>query len=137
MTPIVADSIPSREGLVELYDSVGWTAYTRDPDGLERAVANSTYVATLREDDRLVGFVRGLSDDVSVFYLQDLIVHPDFQGRGYGRELLEHIVERFAHVRQMLLMTDDEPRQHRLYRSAGYSDVTETETLHVFVRLTE
>lgn len=137
MTPIVTDSIPSREDLVELYDSVGWTAYTRDPEGLERAIANSTYVATLRIDRRLIGLVRGLSDDVSVFYLQDIIVHPDFQGQGHGTELLAHIVERFAHVRQKLLMTDDEPRQHRLYRSAGYSDITETETLHVFVRLTE
>ena len=131
---IVSDSIPSREDLVELYRSVGWTAYTRDPESLELAVTKSTYVATLREEGRLIGLVRGLSDDVSVFCLQDIIVHPDFQGQGHGTELLSHIVGRFAHVRQKILMTDDQPRQHRLYRTAGYSDISEIKALHVFVR---
>ncbi len=134
MMGIVAREVPSRAELVELYGAVGWSAYTDDPEGLETAVTNSTYVATLREGDRLVGIVRGLSDDVSVFFLQDIIVHPDFQGQGHGRELLEHIVETFAHVRQKVLITDDEERQHRLYRSVGYEDVTEVEKLCAFVR---
>lgn len=134
MVSIVADAAPSRENLVGLYTSVGWLAYTNDPERLEMAVGNSTYVACLYDRDELVGIVRGLSDDVSIFYLQDIIVHPDFQGEGHGRELLEHILERFAHVRQKVLMTDNEERQHRLYRSVGYRDVTEVDDLHVFVR---
>ncbi len=134
MVLIVAE-IPSREELVELYASVGWSAYTKDPGALVRAVDNSTYVACLRDGDRLIGIVRGMSDDVSVFYLQDLIVHPDHQGSGHGRGLLDHIVERFAHVRQKVLLTDDEARQHRLYRSVGYRDVTEVDSLHAFVKL--
>ena len=134
MVTVVTESLPSRDELVELYGSVGWTTYTKDPEALELAVTNSTYVACLRDDDRLVGIARGISDDVSVFYLQDIIVHPDHQGRGHGRELLELIVGRFAHVRQKVLLTDDEERQHRLYRSLGYKDVTEIDKLHVFAR---
>jgi ribosomal protein S18 acetylase RimI-like enzyme len=134
-TRVIANAeVPGRSELVALYESVGWSAYTQDPDALVRAVANSTYVAVLRDGDALVGIVRGMSDDVSVFYLQDIIVHPDFQGRGYGRELLAHIVERFAHVRQKILLTDDEDRQHRLYRSVRYRDVSEVDSLHAFVR---
>jgi len=134
MVQRITESLPTRDELVELYGSVGWTAYTRDPVALHNAISNSTYVAVMRDGDELIGIVRGLSDDVSVFYLQDIIVHPDFQGQGHGRELLEHIVERFAHVRQKVLITDDEERQHRLYRSVGYEDVTEIEKLHAFVR---
>lgn len=133
----VEDGPPTRDDLMALYGSVGWAAYTQDPEGLERAVTNSTYVAVLRDSDRLVGLVRGMSDDVSIFYLQDIIVHPDFQGRGHGRELLEHIVERFGHVRQKVLITDDEERQHRLYRSVGYVDVSDLDPLHAFVRFGE
>ncbi len=131
---IVVDKAPRCDELVELYAAVGWAVYTKDPEGLSRAVANSTYVACLRDDHRLVGIVRGLSDDASVFYLQDIIVHPDYQGKGHGKELLEHILDRFAHVRQKVLLTDDEVRQHRLYSSVGYRDVAEVDSLHAFVR---
>jgi hypothetical protein len=75
-----------------------------------------------------------MSDDVSVFCLRDVIVYPDVQAEGYGRGPLEHIVERFAHVRQKVLLTDDEERQHRLHRSLGYEDVAETNWFHAFVR---
>lgn len=137
MVTIVDDAVPSRESLVDLYMSVGWVAYAKDPERLETAVRNSTYVACLYDHNELVGIARGLSDDVSIFYLQDIIVRPDFQGKGHGRELLERIVERFAHVRQKVLMTDDEERQHCLYRSIGYVDVSDVDRLHAFVRLEE
>jgi ribosomal protein S18 acetylase RimI-like enzyme len=134
MVMIVPGDLPAQGELVELYGAVGWAAYTEDPARLALAVANSTYVACLRDDDRLVGIVRGMSDEVSVFYLQDIIVHPDYQEQGHGKNLLEHILDRFAHVRQKVLLTDDEDRQHRLYRSAGYRDVQEIDALHAFVR---
>lgn len=135
MLPITTGVLPGRDELVDLYRSVAWTAYTIDPESLERAIANSTFVACLRDNERLVGIVRGMSDDVSIFYLQDIIVHPDYQGRGHGRRLGERILDRFAHVRQKVLMTDDEFRQHSFYRSLGYRDVTEVEGLHTFVRI--
>ncbi|MEN8114651.1 MAG: hypothetical protein ABFS21_09710, partial [Actinomycetota bacterium] len=69
---IETDAFPDADELVELYGSVGWSAYTRDPGGLVSAVANSTYVAALRDGERLVGIVRGLSDDVSILYVQDV-----------------------------------------------------------------
>jgi len=134
MIAIVPGDLPTKDELVELYSAVGWTAYTKDPEQLAMAVANSTYVAGLRADGRLVGIVRGMSDEVSVFYLQDIIIHPDHQRRGHGKEMLDHVLDRFAHVRQKVLLTDDEARQHRLYRSAGYRDVREVDTLHAFVR---
>ncbi|MEN8235481.1 MAG: GNAT family N-acetyltransferase [Actinomycetota bacterium] len=137
MVRLETGAVPTTEELVEFYDAVGWSAYTKDPEGLAEAVANSTYVAMLRDGERLIGLVRGLSDDVSVLYLQDIIVHPDYQGQGHGRRLIEHIVERFAHVRQKVLMTDDEERQHRLYESLGYRDVAEIDKLHAFARFDE
>lgn len=118
-----------------LYDAVGWTAYTRDPLGLMRAIANSTYVVTARDaDGRLVGLARGLSDDVAVFYLQDILVHPSRQRRGIGHSLLSACLDRFAHVRQKILLTDDDPAQLAFYESFGYRR-TGDGPLTAFVRL--
>jgi ribosomal protein S18 acetylase RimI-like enzyme len=123
--------------VVALYDSVGWTAYTSDPRQLLDAIERSTYWVTARDDGELVGIARGLSDDFSIFYLQDIIVHPDVQQRGIGRNLIERCLTRFEHVRQRVLLTDDEERQHRLYRAAGYRDVATLDDyrLHAFVNI--
>ena len=51
---------------------------------LPTAIRNSTYVVTAWHADQLVGLARGLSDDVSIFYLQDILVHPDYQRTGIG-----------------------------------------------------
>lgn len=131
-----SDSLPSTDELVALYDSVGWSAYTEDPAGLARGVTNSTFVITARDElGRLVGLARVLSDDVSILYVQDVLVDPGHQRKGVGRELLRRCLGRFEHVRQRMLLTDDEPHQHRLYKGLGFHDVSRLDGigLHAFV----
>lgn len=125
------------EELRQLYAAVGWSAYTADVPALARAVDNSTYVVSARAGNELVGLARVLSDDVSIFYLQDILVRPDFQHRGLGSSLLAACLERFDHVRQKVLLTDDQPSQHRFYESMGFADTRKLEVggLHCFVQM--
>ena len=126
----------STEELVALYDAVGWTTYTVDAAALTRAVCASTQVFTARRDGRLVGLARVLSDEVSIAYLQDILVHPDAQRMGVGRALMEACLARFSDVRAFVLMTDDRPQQLTFYASLGLSN-TRTLTqvqLNTFVR---
>jgi ribosomal protein S18 acetylase RimI-like enzyme len=110
-------------------------AYTKDPDGLTRGVENSAFVVTARDDDRLVGLARVLSDDVSIVYVQDVLVDPEYQRNGIGRELLQRCLDRFSHVLKRMLLTDDEAHQHRLYKALGFHDVSRLDGagLHAFV----
>lgn len=118
------DSDVPVEQLVELYNSVGWLAYTNDEQrpNLLKAIQNSTHVVTAWDGDKLVGLARCLSDDVSICYLQDILIHPEYQRLGIGRKLLLNCIERFAHVRMKVLITDDEERQKRFYESLGYKN---------------
>ena len=111
--------------LLALYDSVGWVAYTSEQrrTGLQKAVRNSTYVVSAWSEGTLVGLARGLSDDVSVFYLKDVLVRPAFQGRGIGRELVSRCLERFKHVRAKVLLTDNDEKQLRFYESIGFRNI--------------
>lgn len=121
--------------VVSLYASVGWTAYTADPASLMRAIRNAAYVATLWEGKTLIGLARCLSDDVAICYVQDILVRPAYQGQGYGRQLMTACQQRFDHVRMMVLVTDDEARQHQFYRSQGFSLMREmAPPLHTFVK---
>ena len=110
----------SPEALVDLYDSVGWSAYTRDPAVLTKAVAGSDCVVVVHEDDRLIGRARAISDDASVVFVQDILVRPSHQGKGLGRALVNAILKRYSHVRQKVLLTDDRPEQLRFYESLGF-----------------
>ena len=122
---LTAQSAPLRE-LLELYSSVGWTAYTRDPQALERAIRQSGFIWTAREEGGpLLGLVRGITDDVSILFVQDILVRPDAQRRGIGRALMRAVLERYAHVRQMALLTNDGPEQLAFYRALGFHNTRE------------
>jgi GNAT superfamily N-acetyltransferase len=130
------DPAVSESELVSLYTSVGWTAYSENPHRLAAAVRNSTYVATAWEGERLIGLVRAVSDDVSIAFLQDLLVRPEHQGRGVGRMLMQAFLERFEHVRQKALLTDEVPAQLRFYEKAGFWNTSHLRKtrLNCFVR---
>ncbi|MCO1338773.1 GNAT family N-acetyltransferase [Kocuria polaris] len=112
-----------RDELTRLYASVGWSAYTKDPARLEAAVAASLAVVTARDDGRLVGLARLVGDGLTIVYLQDILVAPEFQRSGIGRELFRRAFEPFEDVRQKLLLTDNEPRQIAFYESMGFTEI--------------
>jgi len=111
------------DDLVPLYRSVGWSDYTEKPAILAAAIAGSSFVVVARRGGRLVGLARAISDDVSICYLQDVVVSPVERRRGVGRELVEAVIDRYQHVRQKVLLTDDEPGQRLFYESLGYTEI--------------
>jgi GNAT superfamily N-acetyltransferase len=122
--------------LVALYESVGWSAYTKAPAALRDAVAGSSFVVAARRGPRLVGLARAISDATTVCYLQDVLVLPEEQRRGVGRALVQAVLDRYRTVRQKVLLTDDEPRQRAFYESLGYAEIRDygQGTLRAFVR---
>ncbi|WP_067504689.1 GNAT family N-acetyltransferase [Actinoplanes sp. TFC3] len=108
-----------------LYNAVGWQGYTKDPELLVRALTGSHLLLTARDErGRLAGLARTISDGVTVCYVQDLLVHPDFQRRGVGRLLMEELKKRYEHCRFFILSTDAPGTSgaltsHPFYRSLG------------------
>ncbi len=138
MQCVIADEIPADEELVELYRSVGWKAYTREPATLAAAVGASFCVLTARDEQgALVGLVRTVSDGLTIAYVQDILVAPSHQRRGVGGELLDELLHRTASIRQVVLMTDSEERQRAFYESRGFTEVRDIKPhqLRSFVRI--
>lgn len=105
------------EEILPLYTSVGWTAYTDAPDALHRGFERSLLTLAAYEGETLVGLVRAVGDGETVVLVQDLLVFPQYQRRGIGTALMRAMMDRFANVRQLQLLTDDTEKTLAFYRS--------------------
>ncbi|MEN9711631.1 MAG: hypothetical protein RL441_1623 [Actinomycetota bacterium] len=119
--------------VVALYNSVNWSNYTKNPEQLEAAIENSSYVLCAIFEKRIVGLVRCISDDQTICYVQDLLVNPKGQRRGIGTALLSAVLNRYSHVRQLVLMTDNNQSSTEFYKSLGFREISGD--LTGFVRL--
>ncbi|MGO3506947.1 MAG: GNAT family N-acetyltransferase, partial [Brachybacterium tyrofermentans] len=133
---VVGTEVPALQEILDLYDAVGWSAYTEDSSTLLRALAGSAQVVTARRDGRLLGFARVVGDGATIAYLQDVLVRPDAHRAGIGRRLVDAAFAPFATVRQQVLLTDAEPGQRAFYESLGFIEAHDHEPeLRSFVRL--
>jgi len=60
-----------------------------DRGRVERMLAHANLIVTARQDGRLVGFARSLTDFCFCCYLSDLAVDRACQGQGIGRRLID------------------------------------------------
>lgn len=111
--------------ILGLYASVGWTAYTDDPAALRNGFANSLLTLAAYEEAALAGLIRVVGDGHTIVFVQDILVRPQFQRRGIGSVLLQAVLNRYAGVRQIELLTDDTPETTAFYRSMGFRELTE------------
>ena len=118
--------------VLDLYRAVGWDTYANDPGTLSLALAGSTRVVVATRGEEILGLARVVSDKATVCFLQDILVRPDEQRQGLGRALVGLALAPYAHVRQKVLLTDDEDAQRAFYESLGFSLVTGA--LRAFVR---
>lgn len=112
----VEPSLPIDEFIFILNDSgLGKRRPMEDPDHLKRMIEGSNLLVTARENDRLVGFLRGLSDFCFRCFIADLAVAKEFQGKGIGRKILQFTRDLAPEARLILFAAEDaEPFYQKL-----------------------
>lgn len=111
----------TEEELIFLYHSVGWSNYTCDVEKLMAGIAHSLKVISAWESDKLIGLIRCVGDGYTICYVQDLIVHPDFQNQKIGSTLMSTLLAEFPKVRQKVLLTDENVKTRQFYERLGFS----------------
>ncbi|MDB9312552.1 GNAT family N-acetyltransferase [Spirulina sp. CS-785/01] len=106
-----------------------WAA-DRNLEDLQIAIANSDPVISVWDDDKLIGFARATSDGVFRATIWDVVIHPDYQGLGLGRKLVETLIShpKMNRVERTYLMTT---YQQSFYERIGFQENgTTTMVLH-------
>jgi GNAT superfamily N-acetyltransferase len=89
------DHLPDKDSYLKLFGTTGWNEeYHANAEDLARALRNSWIAISAYDGDRLVGFGRVVSDQVLHAMIYDMIVHPEYQGKGIGRMILDALVSR-------------------------------------------
>lgn len=111
--------------ILRLYESVGWTAYTSHPEALRKGFENSMLTLGAYEGDKLMGILRAVGDGYTVVFVQDILVYPEHQRKGVGSALLQAVLDRYSHVRQIELATDNTEKTVAFYKSMGFREMSE------------
>lgn len=111
--------------LMDLYSDVQWVGYTDHPEKLGKIIENSLFNISAWNDDELVGLIRVVGDDASIIYIQDILVKEAYQHQGIGSYLLQQILERYSHIRQIVLMTDNTEKTKSYYMKNGMVDTAD------------
>lgn len=91
---------------------------------------NRGRVFVLRQDRTIVGMINLLftistAEGGFVTLLEDLVIHKEFQGKGYGSQLLDYAIE-FAkqkHFLRITLLTDrPELRPQQFFKRHGFTE---------------
>lgn len=113
------------EDLASLYNSVGWTSYTDHPNIMEKLLSGALSYISAWYGNNLIGLIRTIGDGCYILYIQDLLVHPNYQRRGIGGELVHQILDDAKDMRQIILTTDNSKKTARFYRSVGLVPMNE------------
>ena len=110
--------------ILRLYRSVGWTAYTDHLEVLQKGFEKSMLTLAAYEGDQLLGILRAVGDGHTIVFVQDILVFPEHQRKGIGSALLQAILDRYSHVRQIELATDNTPKTIAFYKSMGFCELS-------------
>jgi len=111
--------------ILRLYRSVGWTAYTDHLEVLQKGFEKSMLTLAAYEGDQLLGIIRAVGDGHTIVFVQDILVFPEYQRKGIGTALLQAMLDRYSHVRQIELATDNTPKTIAFYKAMGFCEMSE------------
>ena len=124
MITVKKQEVVKLEDVLHLYQAVGWTNYTHQPQMLEQALSHSLAIYLALDGDAVVGLVRLIGDGFSSVFVQDLIVLPTYQRQGIGSRLIKQALGDFKDAYQVQLVTDQTEKTLVFYHSLGFESLS-------------
>lgn len=122
------DALEEAEVLA-LYRANQWSSADK-PQQLLAALRNSHSLVTARRDGRLLGLGNAISDGHLVVYYPHMLVHPEVQGQGIGRLLMNALQAQYAGFHQQMLTADG--RAIAFYEGLGFSRAGQTQSMWIY-----
>ncbi|KKO45891.1 GCN5 family acetyltransferase [Arsukibacterium ikkense] len=104
---------------IALYIASGINRPTAQPERMQRMLQHANLIITARQDGKLVGLARCLTDFSFVVYIADLLVAKVWQQQGIGGQLLAEVQRVTGPQVQQLLLSA--PSAMAYYPKVGFN----------------
>jgi len=89
------ETIPEIKDYYNLFQTTGWNdEYHFTETNLKNAIQNSWFVISVYHNSILIGFGRVIADGIHHALIVDLIVHPDYQNKKVGTQVLDRLLSK-------------------------------------------
>lgn len=109
------------EGIQQFIASSYW-GKDRTLNEVKLSIENSYCFGIYTKDNEQIGFARVVTDYIYFGYFMDVIIFDKFQGKGYGKILIEAMLEdsTIKSLKTLALKTKD---AHQLYERFGFDKI--------------
>ena len=118
------------EGIMNLYSNADWGVCNIDSetqkltlDLISRIIKGSYYFYVAKDDGRIIGMARAISDGASDAYIQDVFVSSDHRGQGIANNLVTMIKEDLLKAKIVWIGLVSAPGAEKLYRKLGFTEL--------------
>lgn len=121
------EELPTQDQFFDLFLTTGWNKkYELSKEELYEALKNSWYSISIFDNKQLVGFGRMICDGVVHALILDVIIHPDFQAKGIGKEVMSKLVTKCKEhkIRDIQLFSAKD--KGGFYEKLGFKNRAET-----------
>ncbi|WP_044208784.1 GNAT family N-acetyltransferase [Flammeovirga sp. OC4] len=118
-----------QEQIIELYKANKWSSADKS-DLLYKALTNSHTLISAWEGGKLVGIGNAISDGYLVVYYPHLLVHPEYQGQGIGKMIMEVMFKKYKDFHMQMLTSDG--NAVRFYEKMGFEKAGNTTPMWIY-----
>lgn len=116
------------DAIMDFMNRHSYWARERDIPTMQKAIENSLCFG-IYHGSKMAGFARVVTDYSTMYYLCDVFIRPEMQGKGLGKKLIQAVLDS-TELKGLygILLTKD---AHELYKKFGFSN--EPEALERFM----
>ncbi len=111
------------DDVLPLFAQTDWAA-KRTAAGIRAMLENTPVCLGVWDGERLIGFVRVVTDDIYRAVIEDVVLDEAYRGQGVGAEMMRVLMERLAHIEEVALVCVD--RMIPFYERFGFERFTMT-----------
>jgi len=117
------------DSIIKLYSTNNWSSANK-PEILYKALFNSHTLISAWDGEKLVGLANAISDGYLVVYYPHLLVLPNYQGKGIGKQLMEVMCKKYSSYHQQMLTSDINAIE--FYKTCGFKRAGNTESMWIY-----
>ena len=118
----ILENIDNVEEYNYLFDIVGWGSYPVEIS--KKALSNNIYSVSIYDNDNIIGYGRLIGDGIIFLYIHDIMVKPEYQGKGLGKTIMQKLLSKVEELRKenpdLLLYLGASKGKEDFYRKCGF-----------------